>query len=141
MPWAPHPGWHDMLGRDLSWLPWHCRQHASSIAFQSTDVWPPVWKHYPAAPDILHTAEKDRMQKSQKCTLVQCDCVHVRTCGGRNVKGIYVSVCVVVSNSHLYICQTEIVRLSNGAECKSAPPRYSQSYLQYTHMHKIQPKM
>ncbi len=66
MPWAPHPGWHDMLGRDLSWLPWHCRQHASSIAFQSTDVWPPVWKHYPAAPDILHTAEKDRMLVSTR---------------------------------------------------------------------------
>lgn len=27
------------------------------------------------------------------CTLVQCDCVHVSTCGSRNVKGINASVC------------------------------------------------
>lgn len=147
MPWAPHPGWHDVLGRGLSWLPWHW-QHASSIAFQSADVWPPVWQYYPAALDIPHTAEKDRMQVSTRnrndhvtptltsrvkkingrkicseqskygekvtlddvencnlmvenplisqlsdCTLVQCDCVHVNTCGSRNVKGINVSVC------------------------------------------------
>lgn len=65
MSWAPHPGWHDVLGHGLSWLPWHCR-HASSVAFQSTDVWPPVWQHYPAAPDIPHTAERDRTRFSTK---------------------------------------------------------------------------